>query len=48
MKIGFVGLGKMGFNMAHRLLDHHHEIVAWNRSVESIHEIEKLGAIGAK
>lgn len=48
MKIGFVGLGKMGFNMVHRLLDHHHEIVAWNRSVESIHEIEKLGAIGAK
>ncbi|MDP2724001.1 MAG: decarboxylating 6-phosphogluconate dehydrogenase [Bacteroidales bacterium] len=48
MKIGFVGLGKMGFNMAHRLLNHHHEVVAWNRSVESINEIEKLGAIGAK
>lgn len=47
MKIGFVGLGKMGFNMAHRLLNNHHEVVAWNRSTESIREIEKLGAIGA-
>lgn len=47
MKIGFVGLGKMGFNMAHRLLNNHHEVVAWNKSSESIKEIEKLGAIGA-
>lgn len=48
MKIGFVGLGKMGFNMAHRLLNNNHEIVAWNRSPESINEIEKLGALGAE
>lgn len=47
MKIGFVGLGKMGFNMVHRLLNHHHEIVVYNRSPESIREIEKLGAIGS-
>jgi len=33
--------------MAHRLLNHHHEVVAWNRSAESIREIEKLGAAGA-
>ena len=48
MKIGFIGLGKMGFNMVHRLLNHQHEVVAWNRSVESIREIEKLGAQGSK
>ncbi len=47
MKIGFIGLGKMGFNMVHRLLNDHHEVVAWNRSPESVREIEKLGAIGA-
>jgi 6-phosphogluconate dehydrogenase len=47
MKIGFVGLGKMGFNMVHRLLNHHIEVVAYNRSIESVKEIEKLGAIGS-
>ncbi len=48
MKIGFIGLGKMGFNMAHRLLNDQHEVIAWNRSPESIIEIEKLGGVGAK
>jgi 6-phosphogluconate dehydrogenase len=47
MKIGFVGLGKMGFNMVHRLLINSHEVVVWDRSAESIKEIEKLGAIAA-
>ena len=31
MKIGFIGLGKMGFNMVQRLLNDHHEVVVWNR-----------------
>lgn len=47
MKIGFIGLGKMGFNMVHRLLDRQHEVVVWDRSAEAIQEIEKLGAKGA-
>ncbi|NUO00250.1 MAG: decarboxylating 6-phosphogluconate dehydrogenase [Saprospiraceae bacterium] len=47
MKIGFVGLGKMGFNMVHRLLEHQHEVVVWDRSQETIQKIEALGAIGA-
>lgn len=47
MKIGFIGLGKMGFNMVHRLLNSGHEVVVWNRSSEAIREIEKLGAEGA-
>ncbi|KAF0131521.1 MAG: 6-phosphogluconate dehydrogenase [Bacteroidetes bacterium] len=47
MKIGFIGLGKMGFNMVHRLLINNHEVVVWNRSAESIKEIVKLGAEGA-
>ncbi|MFU8844331.1 MAG: phosphogluconate dehydrogenase (NAD(+)-dependent, decarboxylating) [Bacteroidales bacterium] len=44
MKIGFIGLGKMGFNMVHRLLKNGHEVVVWDRSSDTIKEIEKLGA----
>jgi 6-phosphogluconate dehydrogenase len=33
--------------MVHRLLNHHIEVVAYNRSIESVKEIEKLGAIGS-
>lgn len=47
MKIGFIGLGKMGLNMVHRLLKDNHEIVVYNRSREPIEEVEKLGAIAA-
>ncbi|MBW6496996.1 MAG: decarboxylating 6-phosphogluconate dehydrogenase [Bacteroidales bacterium] len=47
MKIGFIGLGKMGFNMVHRLLKNGHEVVVWDRSDETIKEMEKLGAQGA-
>ena len=38
MKLGFVGLGKMGGNMVRRLLADGHEIVAWARSTESVQE----------
>lgn len=47
MKLGFIGLGKMGFNMVQRLLKKGHEVVVWDRSAETIKEIEKLGAQGA-
>lgn len=47
MKIGFIGLGKMGFNMVHRLLKDDHEIIVYNRSREPIEEAETLGAIAA-
>lgn len=47
MKIGFIGLGKMGSNMVHRLLNDKHEVVVSNRSKEPIKEAEKLGAIAA-
>ena len=37
MQIGFVGLGKMGGNMVHRILrDSDHEVVAWNATPEPI------------
>jgi 6-phosphogluconate dehydrogenase len=48
MKLGFVGLGKMGANMVQRLLEGGHEIVAYARSEASIREAESRGAAGAR
>ncbi|TAN39287.1 MAG: decarboxylating 6-phosphogluconate dehydrogenase [Nitrospirae bacterium] len=47
MKIGMVGLGKMGMNMARRLLLKGQKVVAFNRSPEKVAEIMKEGAEGA-
>jgi 6-phosphogluconate dehydrogenase len=48
MQIGFVGLGKMGGNMVHRILrDSDHQVVAFNRTPEPVEEAVKLGATGA-
>lgn len=44
MKLGYVGLGKMGLNMVARLLEKGHEVVAWNRSPEPREKAQKLGA----
>jgi 6-phosphogluconate dehydrogenase len=42
-----IGLGRMGMNMARRLLGGGHEVVAYNRSAGKIEEIVTEGAIGA-
>ncbi len=47
LKIGFVGLGKMGKHMVLRLLKNKYEVVAFNRSPEPTKELVKEGAIGA-
>ncbi|MPZ23712.1 MAG: decarboxylating 6-phosphogluconate dehydrogenase [Dehalococcoidia bacterium] len=44
MKLGFIGLGRMGGNMTRRLLEDGHEIVAWNRGQESLDLAESRGA----
>ncbi|MBI2763311.1 MAG: decarboxylating 6-phosphogluconate dehydrogenase [Chloroflexi bacterium] len=44
MRIGFIGLGRMGANMVRRLLRDGHEIVAYNRSPEKTQEIASEGA----
>lgn len=44
MKLGYIGLGKMGKNMVKRLLEKKYEIVAWNRSPEPREEVGKMGA----
>jgi len=48
MELGFIGLGRMGKNMVLRLLDGKHRIVAWDRSPETVRELEAKGATGAK
>ena len=48
MQIGFVGLGRMGGNMVHRILrDSDHEVVAFDFSEEAVGEAEGHGAAGA-
>jgi len=47
MKVGLIGLGRMGFNLALNMRDHGHEVVVYNRSPEKIKEAEKEGIKGA-
>ncbi len=47
MQIGLIGLGRMGMNMAKRLLQGGHEVVAYNRTPEKTEEIVKEGATGS-
>lgn len=41
MKIGFIGLGRMGKNIVLNLLEHGIEVVAWNRSSEPREELKQ-------
>jgi 6-phosphogluconate dehydrogenase len=48
MQLGFVGLGRMGGNMVHRIhRDSDHEVVAFDFSEEAVSEAEGHGATGA-
>lgn len=47
MKLGFIGLGKMGGNMVQRLLNDRHGVVAYARTRETVEKIEAKGAIGS-
>jgi 6-phosphogluconate dehydrogenase len=48
VKLGFVGLGKMGGNMVHRIhRDSDHEVVAFDFSEEAVSAAEGHGATGA-
>jgi len=44
MKIAMIGLGRMGMNMARRLLQGGHEVVAYNRTPQKTEEIAREGA----
>jgi len=47
MKLGFVGLGRMGKNMVFNLLEKGYNVVAYNRSPEPVKEVVRKGAIGS-
>lgn len=47
MEIGIVGLGRMGMNMALRLLSKGHQVVAFNRTPQKTKELAKKGARAA-
>lgn len=47
MQLAMIGLGRMGMNMARRLLQDGHEVVAYNRTPKKTDELVKEGAIGA-
>lgn len=48
MKIGVVGIGKMGTAIAERLLGLGHEVTVWNRTAKKTKELAKAGAHVAK
>ncbi len=47
MRLAMIGLGRMGMNMAKRLLRGNHQVVAYNRSPEKTEELVTDGAMGA-
>ena len=47
MKIGFVGLGKMGGRMVERLLKGGHQVVAFDPVRKAVKETEHKGALPA-
>jgi len=48
LELGFVGLGRMGFNMATRLLQDGHRVVAYNRTMGKIEQLSEKGAVKAQ
>jgi 3-hydroxyisobutyrate dehydrogenase-like beta-hydroxyacid dehydrogenase len=47
MEIGFIGLGKMGFPMARRLIEAGHQLVAFDQRQEAVEGLVALGAQAA-
>jgi 3-hydroxyisobutyrate dehydrogenase-like beta-hydroxyacid dehydrogenase len=47
MEIGFIGLGKMGFPMARRLIEARHQLVVFDARKEAVDKLVALGAQAA-
>ncbi|MCD6185682.1 MAG: decarboxylating 6-phosphogluconate dehydrogenase [Deltaproteobacteria bacterium] len=47
MQIAMIGLGRMGINMAKRLLRGGHEVVAYNRTADKTEQMVRKGAVAA-
>ncbi|ARP88525.1 phosphogluconate dehydrogenase (NAD(+)-dependent, decarboxylating) [Bordetella genomosp. 9] len=46
MQLGLIGLGRMGANIARRLMRGKHEVVVYNRSLDKVKELQAEGATG--
>jgi 6-phosphogluconate dehydrogenase len=47
MQLGMIGLGRMGANMARRLMRAKHDVVVYDRSAKAVQDLGKEGAAGA-
>lgn len=47
MRIGLIGLGKMGYNLMKNLIRHDHQVVAFDVNSERVQESADQGALGA-
>jgi 6-phosphogluconate dehydrogenase len=47
MQIGMIGLGRMGANMSHRLLNGGHQVIGYDRSPSAGKELIELGGVRA-
>src|ERR1700686_3333479 len=47
MDIGFIGLGKMGFPMARRLIEANHQLVVFDQRKKAVDKLLALGAQAA-
>ncbi len=48
MKIGFIGLGRMGHHIAANLMKAGHQVTVWNRSPGPVEALAAKGAVAAK
>ncbi|MDO6848264.1 decarboxylating 6-phosphogluconate dehydrogenase [Priestia megaterium] len=46
MKVGLVGLGKMGINLGQNLLDQRHDVVAFDVNSNAVEQIKEYGGLG--
>ena len=47
MQIGLIGLGRMGGNIARRLMQHGHQVVVYDRDPKAVKSLAEAGAAGA-
>ncbi|MGR3774325.1 phosphogluconate dehydrogenase (NAD(+)-dependent, decarboxylating) [Bacillus paramycoides] len=46
MQVGLIGLGKMGFNLGKNLIDHKHQVAAFDLNTSAVEEMKEYGATG--
>ena len=43
MQVGLIGLGKMGLNLGKNLMDHKHEVAAFDLNTNAVEEMKDMG-----